>query len=66
MAGSRSEPVEVVCCFCGNPLPYQEATRLIVVPPGRDEGKQALYCHSDHLRKAVIRSIPLDIEIDGE
>ncbi|MGB4415797.1 MAG: hypothetical protein WBI53_13055 [Paludibacter sp.] len=49
----------VICCFCGEELPFEEAAVLTIQPNIKSEEKQNLFCHKNHLVERVIKSIPL-------
>jgi len=56
---SHNEPISVTCCFCGDTLDYEHATKLVVVPPNEEGSDQVLYCHGEHLRAAILSDIVL-------
>ena len=60
------DPTTVACCFCGHSVKYEDATRLIVVPPRNDGSEQELYCHGAHLRAAIVKEIVLLEELSDD
>lgn len=49
----------VVCCFCGNSLPFEAAVILEVWPNAKSEESQVLYSHKSHFVKALDKSVIL-------
>ena len=54
--------MNVVCCFCGESLDYDEAVVLVVYPNSKSEEGQQLYCHKEHLIDRLHESICLCID----
>ncbi len=63
MAGS-SALATVVCCFCNEPMPEAQATRMIVYPPDAEDESQTLFCHSRCLVKRLDPRVPLHPALD--
>ena len=62
---NRSEPIKVTCCFCGRTVQYEQATKLIVVPPKEDGGDQVLYSFSQPLLvPVVLNRVPLEVSCE--
>lgn len=54
--------MEVICCFCGKPISYNEAMVINVQSNVNSEEVQQLFCHKEHLIEKLDKSIPLYIE----
>lgn len=57
MAGNNAE--FVCCCFCGQPLRYADAVRLIASTEGMGDEQQHLFAHKKCLAELLHRSVPL-------
>ena len=49
----------VVCCFCGDSLPLENAIILNVQPNSNSEEVQKSFAHKQHFTEKIIRTIPL-------
>jgi hypothetical protein len=54
-----ADDIRLVCCFCGNTVELDAATKIVVSSPRDDGAEQVLYCHGQHLRSAIIEDIVL-------
>jgi len=60
MADSQTQ---VICCFCGQSIAFDNAIE-ITIKPERESGEiQAIYSHSKCLDKVLDKSVPRTFEI---
>ena len=62
------EDLNVLCCFCGQGLLYQDAVQISVCLTSNIEEVQGLYAHPTCFDKTLYESVPrlLDNSTDGE
>jgi hypothetical protein len=53
----------VICCFCGIELNIKDAVTLVIYPIYNNDESQQLFCHRNHLREKLLKSIPLHPDI---
>ena len=56
--------MEVICCFCGKSLPYHKAMVINVQSNVNSEEVLQLFCHRNHFKERLDKSISLYIDID--
>lgn len=60
MAGKNDgAPSGVQCCFCGAAIALVPPDPVRLEVAGKDGETQELYCHAEHLKRALHPSVPL-------
>jgi len=62
-----SHEAQVICAFCGEPGPQDQAVMLVVYPSWSDPSTQTIYSHKLCLRERLHSSVPKHPALwDGE
>jgi len=60
MAGkSEGSPSGMQCCFCGEEILIRPPDPVRLEIAGENGETQELYCHAEHLKRALHPSVPL-------
>ncbi|HMG91816.1 MAG TPA: hypothetical protein VK589_17280 [Chryseolinea sp.] len=60
----KDKELQVVCCFCGQGLPFDKAVEITIRIDREADEVQAVYAHPKCIDKALHQSVPRGFEID--